>query len=84
MAMFLRVGFMQWGMGAVTSAAQAHGLEPFAAVMASIGTVLALAAAFVWLPAPPPTAALMASQRRNSPIGAGSDAHTLHPPAKGM
>ncbi len=49
----------------MASAAQAHGLEPFTAVLASIGTVLALAAAFVWLPAPPPPAALMANQRRN-------------------
>lgn len=69
----------------MASAAQAHGLEPFAAVLDSIGAVLALAAAaFVWLPALPPPATVMASQRRNSPISAGSDAHTLHLPAKGV
>ncbi|WP_343594073.1 hypothetical protein [Paracidovorax wautersii] len=41
----------------MASAAQAHGLEPFAAVLASIGAALALvAAACVWLPAPPSAA----------------------------
>ena len=54
MAMFLGVAFMQWFTGAVASMATAHGLDPFAAVLPPIGTLLAVgAAAFAWLPNPP-------------------------------
>ena len=54
MAMFLGVATMQWFTGVVASAAQASGIEPFTAVLASIAALLALGAlAFVWLPGPP-------------------------------
>lgn len=54
MAMFLGVAFMQWFTGAVASLAAAHGLDPFAMVLATIGILLSLGAAgFAWLPKPP-------------------------------
>lgn len=54
MAMFLGVAFMQWFTGAVASLATAHGLDPFAVVLATIGILLSLGAAgFAWLPKPP-------------------------------
>ena len=54
MAMFLGVATMQWFTGIVASAAQARGIEPFTAVLASIAALLALGAlAFVSLPGPP-------------------------------
>ncbi|XAH23513.1 MFS transporter [Xylophilus sp. GW821-FHT01B05] len=54
MAMFLGVALMQWFTGAVASAAQAQGWEPFTVVLGLIGALLAAgAAAFAWLPAPP-------------------------------
>jgi predicted MFS family arabinose efflux permease len=54
MALFLGVGLMQWLTGLVATAAPALGLDPYAAVMAAIGGLLALAAmAFILLPAPP-------------------------------
>jgi predicted MFS family arabinose efflux permease len=54
MAMFLGVAFMQWFTGAVASLASAHGMDPFLAVLATIGALLALgAASFAWLPRPP-------------------------------
>jgi len=53
MAMFLGVAVMQWLTGAVASAAQAHGVDAFTAVFATIAALLALgAAAFAWLPKP--------------------------------
>jgi len=58
MAMFLGVALMQWLTGAVASAAQAQGWEPFAAVLGAIAALLAAAAAaFAWLPAPAVAAA---------------------------
>lgn len=54
MAMFMGVATMQWFTGIVATAAQAQGIEPFTAVLASIAALLALGAlAFVWLPGPP-------------------------------
>ncbi len=54
MAMFMGVATMQWFTGIVASAAQAQGVEPFTAVLASIAALLALGAlAFVGLPGPP-------------------------------
>ena len=54
MAMFMGVATMQWFTGIVASAAQARGLDPFTAVLATIAALLALGAlAFVWLPRPP-------------------------------
>ena len=54
MAMFLGVATMQWFTGVVATAAQAQGVEPFTAVLASIAALLALGAvAFVALPGPP-------------------------------
>ena len=54
MAMFMGVATMQWLTGIVATAAQAQGIEPFTAVLASIAALLALGAlAFVWLPGPP-------------------------------
>jgi predicted MFS family arabinose efflux permease len=54
MAMFLGVACMQWLTGAIALQAGAWGLEPFAAVLASIASLLAAgAAAFVLLPRPP-------------------------------
>lgn len=56
MAMFLGVAFMQWFTGAVASLASAHGADPFMAVLATIGILLALGAAgFAWLPKPTAT-----------------------------
>jgi len=53
MAMFLGVALMQWFTGMVASAAQAHGIEPFMAVFASIAALLVAGAlAFAWLPGP--------------------------------
>jgi MFS family permease len=54
MAMFLGVAVMQWFTGVVASAAAAHGVDTFLAVLATIAALLvAGAAAFRWLPAPP-------------------------------
>ena len=54
MAMFLGVALMQWLTGVVASVAAAHGCDPYAAVLATIGALLASgAAAFAWLPGPP-------------------------------
>ena len=54
MAMFMGVATMQWFTGIVASAAQARGIDPFTAVLATIAALLALGAlAFVWLPRPP-------------------------------
>jgi len=54
MAMFLGVAFMQWFTGAVASLASAHGIDPFAAVLATIAVLLSVGAAgFAWLPRPP-------------------------------
>ena len=53
MAMFLGVAVMQWVTGLAASVGAAHGVEPFAAVLATIAALLVLATlAFVWLPAP--------------------------------
>lgn len=53
MAMFLGVAVMQWLTGAVASAATAHGLDPFLAVLATIAALLLLGAlAFRVLPKP--------------------------------
>ncbi|MBA2963759.1 MULTISPECIES: MFS transporter [Ramlibacter] len=55
MAMFLGVGLVQWLTGLVATAAPGLGLDRYAAVMAAIAGLLALAAlAFVLLPAPTP------------------------------
>jgi predicted MFS family arabinose efflux permease len=54
MAMFLGVALMQWLTGIAASVAQAHGMEPYRAVLAMITALLAgAAAAFAWLPGPP-------------------------------
>ncbi|MBK6614461.1 MFS transporter [Ottowia sp.] len=54
MALFMGVALMQWATGAIASAAQAHGVEPFGPVFASIAAMLAAGAlAFRWLPRPP-------------------------------
>ena len=54
MAMFLGVAVMQWLTGWVASIAIANGIEPFAAVLASIaGLLVAGALAFMVLPGPP-------------------------------
>ena len=54
MATFMGVALMQWLTGAIASAAQAYGVEPFAAVFGSIAALLlAGALAFRWLPPPP-------------------------------
>jgi MFS family permease len=54
MAMFLGVALMQWFTGVAASVAQAHGVEPYAAVLGVIALLLAAGcAAFAWLPAPP-------------------------------
>ncbi|RZL90826.1 MAG: MFS transporter [Variovorax sp.] len=56
MAMFLGVAVMQWFTGVVASAATAHGVNPFSAVLAAIAALLLLGAtAFAALPAPRPT-----------------------------
>lgn len=53
MAMFLGVALMQWGTGVAASVAQAHGIDPFRAVLATIAALLVgAAAAFAWLPGP--------------------------------
>jgi MFS family permease len=53
MAMFLGVALMQWITGVAASAAQAHGADPFRAVLATIAVLLVGAtAAFAWLPGP--------------------------------
>jgi predicted MFS family arabinose efflux permease len=53
MAMFLGVGVMQWFTGIVASAAAAHGVETFLAVLLTIALMLLLgAAALKWLPQP--------------------------------
>jgi predicted MFS family arabinose efflux permease len=55
MAMFLGVAVMQWLTGLVASAAAAHGIDTFLAVLLSIALLLLLgAAAFRWLPQPKP------------------------------
>jgi predicted MFS family arabinose efflux permease len=54
MAMFLGIALMQWITGVVASVAQARGIEPFTAVLATVAALLAVgAAAFVLLPAAP-------------------------------
>ena len=54
MATFMGVALMQWFTGAIASAAQAHGVEPFAAVFGSIAALLVAGTlAFRWLPQPP-------------------------------
>ena len=54
MAMFLGVAAMQWLTGIVASAASAHGVEPFTAVLSTIAALLAAGAlAFTLLPGPP-------------------------------
>lgn len=53
MAMFMGVALMQWLTGAIASAAQAHGVEPFSAVFGSIAAMLVAGAlAFRLLPQP--------------------------------
>lgn len=53
MATFMGVALMQWLTGAIASAAQAHGMEPFSAVFGSIAALLVAGAlAFRWLPQP--------------------------------
>jgi predicted MFS family arabinose efflux permease len=53
MATFMGVALMQWLTGAIASAAQAHGMEPFSAVFGSIAALLVAGAlAFHWLPQP--------------------------------
>ncbi len=53
MAMFLGVAVMQWLTGLVASAAAAHGIDTFRAVLLTIAAMLLLgAAAFKWLPQP--------------------------------
>jgi MFS family permease len=52
MAMFLGIALMQWATGLIASVAQAHGSEPFTAVLATVAALLvAGAGAFVLLPA---------------------------------
>jgi predicted MFS family arabinose efflux permease len=59
MAMFLGVALMQWVTGIAASVAQAHGMEPFRAVLATIAVLLVGATiAFAWLPAPTPRSGL--------------------------
>jgi hypothetical protein len=54
MAMFLGVGLVQWLTGQVASWAQGLGIEPYRAVMVTIGMLLALGStAFRWLPRSP-------------------------------
>ncbi|RYF78199.1 MAG: MFS transporter, partial [Comamonadaceae bacterium] len=54
MAMFLGVALMQWLTGAIATYAQAQGIDPFLAVFAAIGGLLAVGAlGFVCLPKPP-------------------------------
>ena len=57
MAMFLGVALAQWFTGLIASLAPVLGLDPYAAVLATIAALLALgAAAFRWLPRPPQAA----------------------------
>lgn len=54
MALFLGVALMQWFTGVVASLAIAHGVDAYAAVLATIAALLAAGAlAFAWLPGPP-------------------------------
>jgi MFS family permease len=54
MAMFLGVGLVQWLTGQVANWAQGQGIEPYRAVMITIGALLALGStAFRWLPKSP-------------------------------
>ena len=54
MALFMGVALMQWATGAVASAAQARGLDPFSAVFGLIAILLVLGALGFWrLPGPP-------------------------------
>jgi hypothetical protein len=54
MAMFMGVALMQSFTGMVAYAAGALGVEPYAAVMASIAAMLVLGASLLrWLPQPP-------------------------------
>ncbi len=58
MAMFLGVALMQWVTGWVASRAPGWGVEPFTAALLTIAAALvAGAAAYVWLPQPPPAPA---------------------------
>jgi MFS family permease len=53
MAMFLGVALMQWVTGIAASVAEAHGADPFRAVLATIAVLLVGATiGFAWLPAP--------------------------------
>jgi len=53
MAMFLGVALMQWVTGIAASVAQAHDVDPFRAVLATIAVLLVGATiAFAWLPGP--------------------------------
>lgn len=53
MAMFLGVALMQWITGIAASVAQAHGVDPFRAVLVTIAVLLIGATlAFAWLPRP--------------------------------
>lgn len=66
MALFMGVALMQWLTGAIASAAQAHGMEPFSAVFGSIAVLLVAGAlAFRWLPQPESVAASEASTPRD-------------------
>ncbi|MDR2239846.1 MAG: MFS transporter [Zoogloeaceae bacterium] len=54
MSMFLGAAFMQWFTGLTASIAQAHGVEIFSVVFATIAILLALGSlSFAWLPKPP-------------------------------
>lgn len=54
MALFLGVGLVQWLTGQVANWAQTQGIEPYRAVMITIGALLALGStAFRWLPRSP-------------------------------
>ena len=58
MAMFLGVALMQWVTGWVASRAPGWGVEPFTAALLAIAAALVVgAAAYVWLPQPPPAPA---------------------------
>ena len=59
MAMFLGIALMQWLTGAAATAAVAHAMDPFAAVMGTTALMLVLGAlAFRLLPAPVPSTKL--------------------------
>ncbi|MEZ5607725.1 MAG: MFS transporter [Burkholderiaceae bacterium] len=54
MALFMGVALMQWATGAIASAAQARGLDPFGAAFGLIALLLAVGAWGFWrLPQPP-------------------------------